>query len=138
MDNVLGLMTNTKNAPSHQPLTINHQPSQSIPAHNYAIYSIVFSPDGKYFATASRDKTIKIWDANNLNVLSRINKESFDGHINSVNKLMWTTSPKSSPRESVLSRDQKGLSNSPAGVVGSYLISASDDRKVMVWEIAGD
>ena len=36
---------------------------KSIPAHNYAIYDIVFSPNAKLFATASRDKTVKIWDA---------------------------------------------------------------------------
>ena len=80
---------------------------RSIPGHNYAIYSIVFSPDGKHLATASRDKTIKIWDANTCVVLTRINKENSDGHINSVNKLMWD----------------------------KYLISAGDDRKVILWEI---
>lgn len=83
---------------------------KSIPAHNYAIYSIVFSPNGNYFATASRDKTIKIWDANTFEILSRINKEQYDGHIHSVNKLMWIT--------------YKNL-----------LISTGDDRKIMLWAI---
>ncbi len=81
---------------------------RSIPAHNYAIYSLVFSPDGKYFATASRDKTIKIWNAGSFEVLTRINKENSEGHINSVNKLLWTN---------------------------QGLVSAGDDRKVMVWEV---
>ncbi|NJM23411.1 MAG: hypothetical protein HC907_34660 [Richelia sp. SM1_7_0] len=27
------------------------------------IWSLNFSPDGKYFATASTDNTIKIWDS---------------------------------------------------------------------------
>lgn len=83
---------------------------KSIPAHNYAIYSIVFSPDGNYFATASRDKTIKIWDAHTFEILHRINKEQFDGHINSVNKIMWMT--------------YKNL-----------LVSTGDDRKIMLWTI---
>lgn len=81
---------------------------RSIPAHNFAIYSIVFSPDGKYFATASRDKTIKIWNAGSFEILTRINKENYEGHINSVNKLLW----------------------------GTHLISASDDRKLMIWNIS--
>jgi WD40 repeat protein len=84
--------------------------AKSIPAHNYAIYSIVFSPDGKYFATASRDKTIKIWSTNTSEVLVRIDKEQFNGHINSVNKLLWNK-------------------------YNNYLISTGDDRKIMVWEI---
>jgi len=104
------IMDNTKSN-GHQPSTINHQPFKSIPAHNYAIYSIVFRPDGKYFATASRDKTFKIWDTNTFEMLTRINKENFDGHINSVNKLLW-----SKPN--------------------NLLISVGDDRKVMVWEIS--
>lgn len=83
---------------------------KSIPAHNYAIYDIVFSPDKKLFATASRDKTLKIWDANTFEMLVRINKENFEGHVNSVNKLLWTE-------------------------YNNYLISTGDDRAVMVWEV---
>jgi WD40 repeat protein len=82
----------------------------SIPAHNFAIYDIVFSPDASLFATASRDKTIKIWDSKTFELLVRINKESFDGHANSVNKLLWSN-------------------------YNNYLISTGDDRFVMVWAI---
>lgn len=81
---------------------------RSVPAHNYAIYSIVFSPDGKLFATASRDKTVKVWDADTFSVLARINKEKFDGHTHSVNKLLW---------------------------LDAALLSAGDDRVVMAWKI---
>lgn len=86
------------------------QMEKSIPAHNYAIYSIIFSPNGQLFATASRDKTIKIWDAKTFEILLRINKENFDGHINSINKLLWSE-------------------------YNNYLISTGDDRKIMVWEV---
>jgi WD40 repeat protein len=91
----------------------NYMPVTSIPAHNYAIYSIAWSPDQRLFATASRDKTIKIWNAETFEVLARINKEKYDGHLNSVNKLLWTS-------------------------YNDYLISAGDDRAVMVWKILTD
>lgn len=81
----------------------------SIPAHNYAIYCIAFSPDKKYFATASRDKTLKIWDAENFNVLIRLDKEKYEGHLNSVNKLLWKN---------------------------DNLISGGDDRSIIVWKVS--
>jgi len=78
----------------------------AIPAHNYAIYKISFSPDKKVFATASRDKILKIWDANTNQVIQRI-EQSSDGHLNSVNTLLWMDN--------------------------NTLISAGDDRSINVW-----
>lgn len=83
----------------------------SIPAHNFAIYSIVFHPEGKLFATGSRDKTVKIWNAENFEFLLRIDKEKFGGHSHSVNKLVWLK--------------YKNL-----------LLSAGDDRRIIVWELS--
>ena len=91
-----------------------------IPAHNYAIYSIVFSPDKKFFATGSRDKTIKIWNARlndgvgqaeNFELLFRIDNAKNKGHTHSVNKLLWSD-------------------------FNNYLISTGDDKAIMVWKIA--
>ena len=79
----------------------------AIPAHNYAIYKIGFSPDKKVFATASRDKTLKIWDANTNQVIQRI-EHSNDGHSNSVNTLLWMDN--------------------------NTLISAGDDRSINIWK----
>ena len=90
--------------------TENYTCRKSIPAHNFAIYDICFSPKGNLFATASRDKTIKIWNAETFEILVRINKEKQDGHINSVNKLLWNEAT-------------------------NYLISAGDDRAIMIWEV---
>jgi WD repeat-containing protein 61 len=81
----------------------------TIPTHNYAIYQIAFSPTGKYFATASRDKTCKIWDAEIMQMILRLDKEKHDGHINSVNSLLWMND--------------------------NLLVTGSDDRTVICWEL---
>ncbi len=86
---------------------------KSIPAHNYAIYSIEFSPTQNLIATASRDKTIKIWDSSNIHAPKTISSESFAGHQFSVNKIFWESD-------------------------GKTLVSASDDRKLMVWSIRSE
>ncbi|CAI8240216.1 MAG: Uncharacterised protein [Cryomorphaceae bacterium] len=83
---------------------------KSIPAHEWAIYDIVYSPDSNLLATASRDKTLKIWDSKTFELLKVINKDNYDGHLNSVNKLTWST-------------------------YNNYLISAGDDRAIIIWEI---
>jgi WD40 repeat protein len=89
----------------------SYTPIKSIPAHNFAIYDIAFSPDAKLFATASRDKTAKIWDAESFELMVRINKENFEGHLNSVNKVHWSK-------------------------FNDYLVTTGDDRAIMVWEIS--
>jgi WD40 repeat protein len=88
----------------------NYELIKSIPAHNWAIYDIVFSPDATLFATASRDKTVKIWDAKTYQVLKRITKLNFEAHTHSVNKLIWST-------------------------YRNYLVSVGDDKMVMIREV---
>jgi WD40 repeat protein len=84
-----------------------------VAAHLFTINHIVFSPDGKLFATAGRDKHIKIWNAADFTLLKVIDKEKYNGHVNSVNRLWWSSR-------------------------NNYLVSCSDDRTVMVWEINND
>src|SRR5690606_5922586 len=61
----------------------------TIPAHLFTVNHIAFHPDGKLFASAGRDKHIKIWDAQSFQLLKVIDKEKFQGHVNSVNRLLW-------------------------------------------------
>lgn len=77
-------------------------------AHWFTINSICWSPQDPLFATASRDKTIKIWDAQTLQLIKVIDAARHSGHINSVNALLWM----------------------PEG-----LVSASDDRTIRLWSI---
>lgn len=85
----------------------------SQPAHWFTINAIAFHPNGQWFATASRDKTIKIWDSSNFRLLKVLETIRDGGHVNSVNNLLW------SPYQ-------------------NYLISCSDDRSMIVWEISGE
>ncbi|MEX2379534.1 MAG: WD40 repeat domain-containing protein, partial [Vicingaceae bacterium] len=78
-------------------------------AHYWAIYDIAFSPNGKLFATASRDKTVKIWDAESTKVLKRFEGHKDQAHSHSVNKLLW------------LNQNQ--------------LLSTGDDGSVKLWSI---
>lgn len=82
----------------------------SVAAHNYAIYSLDFSPSGKVFATASRDKTVKIWHKENLRNPLRIERSKGVGHSHSVNVVRWIGENK--------------------------LVSAGDDRNLYVWTIS--
>lgn len=82
---------------------------KGLTAHLFTINSIQFNPSGKLFATASRDKTIKIWDAKSYKLLKVIEAIRDLGHVNSVNHLLWLSE--------------------------SILISCSDDRTIKVWEI---
>lgn len=79
-------------------------------AHWFTINDIAIHPEGHWIATGSRDKTIKIWDAHSFELLKVLETARDGGHVNSVNHLFW------SPYR-------------------NYLISCSDDRSMIVWEV---
>jgi centriolar protein POC1 len=84
--------------------------NQNIPAHLFAVNHIAFHPSRPYFATASMDKSIKIWDAADFKLRKIISREKgFASHALSINKLAWN---------------------------GDQLLSTSDDKKIMIWDIS--
>lgn len=89
----------------------NWQKASTIAAHWFTVNDIVFSPDGRYFATASRDKTIKIWAFADFSLVKVLETRRDGGHLNSVNRLLWVP-------------------------YRNTLISASDDRTIILWEPA--
>lgn len=62
------------------------QCEKSIPAHNYAIYDILFL-NNETFVTISRDKSIKIWDKESCTFIQKIDAKS-KGHKHSVNSIV--------------------------------------------------
>lgn len=81
-----------------------------IVAHGYAIHDIAFSADRPYFATASTDKTIRLWNTEDRAILKVIDKARYDGHSGSVNKLLFLP----------------GYSD--------VFVSCSDDRTIRAWQ----
>lgn len=80
------------------------------PAHWYTINSIAPSPCGRWIATGSRDKTVKIWDAHTFELLKVLETVRDQGHLNSVNRLLWSD-------------------------YQDFLISGSDDRSLIIWQV---
>lgn len=84
-------------------------PIETIPAHNYHINHIAYNPKGNLFATASMDKTVKIWDSSNFQLLKVLDTK-FEGHLSSVNRVLWLN-------------DEE-------------LLTASDDRQIIHWKVS--
>lgn len=86
----------------------NYELVKRIPAHNFAVYAIKFSPDHTKFITVSRDKSFKLWDAKTLEVITKVDYK-VGGHKASVNAVLWTKR--------------------------NLIITTGDDRSIKVWEI---
>lgn len=92
---------------SYQIMTAEN--SGLVSAHLLHIHDLKTNPAQTLLASASMDKTIKIWNPENLELLKVLNLEKFGLHTSSVNNLTWLND--------------------------HVLVSASDDRSIGVWEI---
>lgn len=85
--------------------------SEVIQAHLYTVNHLALSPDKKLLASASRDKTFKIWNADSLQLLKVIDINKFPNmHTHSVNRLLW--------------------------IDDEQLLSTGDDKKIISWKLA--
>jgi WD40 repeat protein len=89
----------------------SNQMLREIPAHNYAIYDLVYMQNLNKVVSCSRDKTVKIWNAENLTVVTRIDRK-LGGHFHSVNAIFRMTD--------------------------SHFATCSDDKRIIVWKIEKD
>jgi centriolar protein POC1 len=82
----------------------------NLAAHMFAVNKILSIPEHDIFISASMDKSIKMWDAKSLDLLSIADPLKNQGHHKSVNTLCYT------PYEQLVA-------------------SAGDDRMIKVWRL---
>ncbi|MCX4633089.1 trypsin-like peptidase domain-containing protein [Streptomyces sp. NBC_01443] len=116
--------------------------------HTDSVLSVAFSPDGKTLATASADKTVRLW-----NVTTGKTRRTLTGHINAVNsvafspdgKTLATASTDKTARLWNLSTGKTrktltGHTNSLLAVAfspdGKTLATASDDQTARLWDVS--
>ena len=63
----------------------SNKPIQKLTGHQGLIIQVAFSPDGFYFASASFDKSIKLWEGKTGKFIT-----SFRGHVSSVYQISWS------------------------------------------------
>jgi WD40 repeat protein len=85
-----------------------YAPLLGLPAHKAGIYRIALHPEACFLASASRDKTAKLWDSATLDPIARLDRGE-GGHTLSVNDVRW---------------------------LGDTLLTASDDRRILAWRPA--
>lgn len=83
----------------------------TVPAHMSTVNALSIHPSGQFVASAARDRTIKVWQTEDLKLLKVIDFGKFKGHEHSINSIDWDGD-------------------------GHHLISGSDDRTVCLWKVS--
>jgi WD40 repeat protein/energy-coupling factor transporter ATP-binding protein EcfA2 len=121
---------------------------QTLKGHTDVIFGVTYSPDGKTLASASSDKTVKLWDINTGKVI-----QTLKGHISGVQDVNYSPDGKilaSSSNDGTIklwdvktAKIIKNLKAHKEGAVfsvsfspdGKKLASASADETVKLWDI---
>jgi ribosome assembly protein 4 len=85
--------------------TENKRPIKRLTGHQQAVNHLAFSPDSRFFASASFDKKIKLWNGRSGDFVT-----TMTGHVGAVYQVAWSSDAR-------------------------FLVSASKDSTAKLWEI---
>ncbi|MCL7989372.1 WD40 repeat domain-containing protein [Sphingobacterium sp. lm-10] len=106
------LLSGGRDAKLYQIATPDFAVQHEITPHMFTVYGIVSNADQSQIATASRDKTWKIWDPKTLTLLKNISVDrGYDSHKLSINTILW--------------HEQR-------------VYTAGDDKTIKVWDVSAD
>jgi serine/threonine protein kinase len=94
------------NSPQGKNFSEHSFPDKTLTGHSDSVQSVVYSPDGRYLASGSGDKTIKIWE-----VATGKQLRTLTGHSDTVSSLVYSPD-------------------------GRYLASGSNDKTIKILEVA--
>ncbi|KIK71614.1 hypothetical protein GYMLUDRAFT_150144, partial [Collybiopsis luxurians FD-317 M1] len=116
--------------------------------HTRTVHSVAFSPDGKKIVSGSKDKTLRIWDAET----GEPQGKPLKGHIGAVNsvafspdgrrivsgsedKLVWIWDTETGePQGQPLQGHTDGVNSVAFSPDGRKVVSGSDDKSIRIWD----
>ncbi|MBD2118561.1 MULTISPECIES: serine/threonine-protein kinase [Microcystis] len=94
------------NSPQEKKFSEHSFPDKTLTGHSDEVFSVAYSPDGRYLASGSIDQTIKIWE-----VATGKELRTLTGHSGGVFLVVYSPD-------------------------GRYLASGSSDKTIKIWEVA--
>ena len=119
---------------------------KTLEGHSNSVWSVCWSPDGKYLASGSQDNKVIIWDANSGQRL-----KTLKGHYWNVSSVGWSPDgkylasgggditikiwdAKSGQRLKTLEGHSERVNSVCWSPDGKYLASGSNDKTVKIWD----